>query len=145
MQYGDLSNKLGSAIVINADLLFDIKEKWFGLRYELKFRLSSRALLENWFNQGDLALHIVCVGRYAEYRKQIEDMLNSFMVPYTNIIEIGTAGELNYLVSAEPVIGYFYFTETLVDIRTGNRKYYQVPNIAEIGYLLDGGDKVWKK
>lgn len=141
MQYGDLSNKRGPAIVLNADLLFTSKRKWFGLRYELKFMLSSRYLLEEWFNRGDLSIYIVCTGELAEYKREIENMLDTFMAPYTKVLEIKTPDELNYLVSAEPIIGYFYFNDTLVDGRTDLRKHYQIMNIAEVIYLLDGGER----
>lgn len=139
MQYGDLSNKRGPAIVINADLLFEVKKKWLGLRYELKFRLSSRSLLEQWFNNGDLAIHIVCVGEYAEYKDEIQDILDTFMVPYTRVTEIKTAPELSYLISAEHIIGYFHGGMTLVNERMDLQKHYKIPNVAEISYLLDGG------
>ena len=139
MQYGDLSNQRSSAIVINADLLVAVKRKWFGLKYELTFLLSTRSLIEQWFIEGDLAIYIVCMGELAEYRDKIEDMLDTFMTPYTNITVIEATHELNYLVEAKHVIGYFYNESTLVDARTNLRKHYQVPNVAEISYLLDGG------
>lgn len=141
MQYGDLSNKRGPAIVINADLLFNLKKKWLGLRYELKFMLSSRHLLEDWFNRGDLSIYIVCSGELLEYKEKIEGILDTFMAPYTDVVEIETAEELDYLVSAEHVIGYFYFNSTLVNERTDLRKHYQIMNIAEVSYLLDGGER----
>lgn len=139
MQYGDLSNQRGPAIIINADLLVSVKKKWFGLRYELNFLLSTRNLLEHWFNKGDISIYVVCIGELAEYRDKIEDIFDTFMVPYTNIGVINSASSLNYLVEAEHVVGYFYNSSTLVDERTNLRKHYQVPNVAEISYLLDGG------
>ena len=139
MQYGDLSNQRGSAVVINADLLVSVKKKWLGLKYEMTFLLSTRSLLERWFSKGDLAIYIVCIGKLAEYRDEIEDMLDTFMTPYTNITVIKSTNELNYLVESEHVIGYFYNEHTLVDERTNLRKHYKVPNVAEISYLLDGG------
>lgn len=141
MQYGDLSNQRGPAVVINADLLVAVKKKWLGLKYELSFLLSTRHLLEHWFAKGDLSIYIVCIGELAEYRDKIEDLLDTFMTPYTNITVIEETYELNYLVEAEHVIGYFYHNATLVDARTNLRKHYQVPNVAEISYLLDGGAK----
>ena len=139
MQYGDLSNQRGPAIVINADLLVAVKKKWLGLRYELTFLLSTRSLLERWFHNNQLSIYIVCMGELAEYRDKIEDMLDTFMTPYTRITVIETPFELNYLVEAEHVVGYFYHSSTFVDARTNLRKHYQVPNVAEISYLLDGG------
>lgn len=139
MQYGDLSNQRSPAIIINADLLVNYKKKWLGLRYELSFMLSTRQMLEHWFNKGDLSIYIVCMGELTKLEGEIEDILDTFMVPYTQILPITKASSLNYLVEAEHVIGYFYNSTTLVDERSKLGKHYQVPNLAEISYLLDGG------
>lgn len=139
MQYGDLSNQKGPAIVINADLLVSVKKKWLGLKYELKFILSSRSLLEQWFTYKDISIYVVCIGEYAEYKAGIEDMLDTFMTPYTKIMAVHDSSSLNYLVSASHIVGYFYHSTTLVDERMDLRKHYQVPNIAEVSYILEGG------
>ena len=139
MLYGDLSNQRGPAIVINADLLMSVKKKWFGLKYELTFLLSTRQLLEHWFNKGDLSIYVVCIGEMAEYRATIEDTLTTFMAPYTDVIAIKYPHELNYLVEADHVVGYFYNEHTLLNERTTVKKHFKVPNVAEISYLLNGG------
>lgn len=140
MMFGDLSNKVGPAIVINADLLVEVKKKWFGLRYEINFLLSTRTLLEQWFRDGDLSIYIVTMGKLAKYTEKIEDLLDTFIVPYTRIIEIREPSALNYLVEAEHVIGYFYNMSTMVNERTNVRKHYKVPNISEVSYILSGGE-----
>jgi hypothetical protein len=140
MQYGDLSNKRGPAVIINADLLVELKSKFFGLRYEIKFLLSTRHLLESWFVDNDLSIYIVCIGEYAKQVKEIENMLDTFMTPYTSIQVVNNPSELNYLVTAKHIVGYFYHSTTLVDERTELRKHYQVPNLAEISYILEGGN-----
>lgn len=136
-----MSNKLGPAIVLNADLLFGIEKKWLGLRKKPTFLLSHRGLLEWWFTQSDLSIYIVCSGEYLPHKKEIEDLLYTFMVPHSRVFDIETAGQLAYLVEAEHIIGYFYLEETLVDVRTSVQKHYQVPHLAEIGYLLAGGER----
>lgn len=142
MMYGDLSNQVGPAIVINADLLVTVKKKWLGLQRELSFLLSTRHLLEEWFVEKDLTIYIVCIGDMAKRVDSIQDMLDTFMTPYTSIIALDTPEELNYLVEAKHVVGYFYNHSTLVNERTTVRKHYQVPNVAEIGYVLSGGERI---
>jgi hypothetical protein len=140
MQYGDISNKRGPAIVLNADLLVEIKKKWLGLKYQVNFLLSTRHLLEEWFVESDLSIYIVCMGEYEKYEKDIVNMLDTFMTPYTDFTVIKNPAELNYLVEAKHVVGYFYHSMTLVDERTNLRKHYQVPNVAEVSYILEGGE-----
>lgn len=142
MQYGDLSNQMGPAIVINADLLVTVKKKWLGLRQEISFLLSTRHLLEEWFVDSALTIYIVCIGDMAKEVDSIQNMLDTFDTPYTRIIAINTPEELNYLVEAKHVVGYFYNETTLVNERTTLRKHYQVPNIAEVSYILSGGERV---
>lgn len=142
MQYGDISNQRGPAIVINADLLVEIKKKWFGLKYEINFLLSTRSLLESWFNNGDLSIYIVCIGKYAKYVKEIEDILDTFMTPYTSIQAIENYKQLDYLVNATHVVGYFYNQTTFINERMSLEKHYCVPNVAEVSYILEGGRKI---
>lgn len=145
MQYGDISNQRGPAIVLNADLLIEIKKKWLGLRSEIGYLLSTRNLLEQWFIDGDLGIYIVCMGEYAKHIDRIEDMLDTFSTPYTNIQVITSPFELSFLVNARHVVGYFYNQNTLVDERTVKRKHFQVPNVAEINYILEGNKYVGTK
>jgi hypothetical protein len=141
MKYGDLSNQVGPAIVINADLLVRLEKRMFGLFTDVKFFLSTRHLLEQWFTS-DITIYIVCMNDYAKNIDRIRDMLDTFVTPYTTIQPIETAEELEGIVSMKHVVGY-YFAEVennKIDFRTNVRKHYQIPNIAEITYLLGGGE-----
>ena len=140
MQYGDISNIPSPAIILNADLLLTIQKKWFGLRSEMHFLLPTRQLLEQWF-RGELSIYIVCIGEYAKEKERVQKLFDTFFVPYSDIITIYDANNLNYLIAAQHVLGYFYFENTLVNVRTNKRKYYQVPNLAEVGYILEGGHR----
>ena len=140
MKNGDISNQMAPAIVINADVIMEYKKKFFGLRYQLNFLLSSRHLLELWFER-DIAVYILLTDEYTEAKRAVEDLLDTFMVPHTRVIVVKTAPELEFLLSANHIMGYFYKERTLVDIRSNKSKHHQVENIVDISNWL-GGNKI---
>ena len=138
MLYGDLSNYSAPALAIHVDVFVEHKKKLFGLMYELKFNLSSRHLLELWFHK-DLAIYLICTDEFIKRKKDLEELLDTYMVPYTRIIEVHSAPQLDFVLSANHIMGYFYKDHRLVDVRSNIAKHQRVTHIAEISDFLNGG------
>lgn len=141
MQYGDLSNKQGPAILINADLLFEENNKWFGLKKNLRLLIQNSRLLDFWFSKKDLYVVIVVSGDYLKHYDKIQQQLDEFMVPYSKLIKVEYSFYLGNLLMYDFVLGYFYHKKEneLVNERYNKEKRYQVMNLAEINYILQGG------
>lgn len=140
MQYGDLSNRPAPALVINADLLGEITKSRVLRRKDFKPFSHSRDLMTAWY-MGGISIYVVCLETYIPYHELIEKRLDDFFIPYTRIIDIESAYELDYLVKAQHIVGYYYNSLTLVNERTDKSKHNQVLNVAEVSYLLNGGER----
>lgn len=136
MEYGDISNKVGQAVIINADLLFDIKKKWFGLRNELVQREFVR-VMDHLYLMYDLNIYIVCMNDYAELMERIEEKCDLFLIPYRYVVPIFTADELTRLVNLRPVMGYFYRENILKDVRMEDRKVFQVDSLYDVLHFIE--------
>lgn len=136
MKYGDISNKVGQAVIINADLLFDIKKKGFGLRTELVQREFIR-VMDHLYLMYDLNIYIACMNDYVELMERIEEKCDLFLIPYRYVVPIFTADELTRLVNLRPVIGYFYRENILKDVRMEDRKVFQVDSLYDVLHFIE--------
>lgn len=143
MQYGDLSNKIGSAVIINADLLGTIESKYLGMKKEFVPYDYTRSILYPIFE--NMNIYITCQFEYEPMYEKIEAYLDKWHIPYTHLYRVENGNQLANLVEMEHVVAYVYTEKSNHKEYSSIGKHFKIPHLLDIYKVLNGSGNTWKK
>lgn len=130
MQFGDLSNKVNQAVVINADLIGFIEKKYLGLKKELVLYTGTKRVFQELF-ESNINIYIVCSGELTGYVDKLEKELDYYFIPYTRIYPVTEGHELALIVNDRHVMRYYYFKDSPFQPLMSLEKFRRVVSIEE--------------
>jgi soluble P-type ATPase len=130
MQFGDLSNEMGKAVVINADLIGYLRKTRFGLKRNFALHKGAKSVLQNLF-KADINVYIVCSGDLLDYYAKVEQDFDFYFIPYTRVYRVADGADLSMIVNDEHVMRYYYKEESPFQPLMSLQKFRKVTSIEE--------------